>query len=92
MFSNGSARAFVGQPQSGGIGLTLTAAETVIYFSNDFNLETRLQSEDRAHRIGTKRNVVYIDVAAENTIDEQISRNLQRKQRVAAVVLGDAAA
>jgi SNF2 family DNA or RNA helicase len=92
MFSNGSARAFVGQPQSGGIGLTLTAAETVIYFSNDFNLETRLQSEDRAHRIGTKRNVVYIDIAAENTIDEQISRNLQRKQRVAAVVLGDAAA
>jgi SNF2 family DNA or RNA helicase len=91
-FSGGQARAFVGQPQSGGIGLTLTAAETVIYYSNDFNLETRLQSEDRAHRIGTKRNVVYIDIAAEGTIDEQISHNLQRKQRVAAVVLGDAAA
>ena len=91
-FQEGEARAFVGQPQSGGIGLTLTAAETVVYYSNDFNLETRLQSEDRAHRIGTRRNVVYIDLAAEDTIDEQISRNLQRKQRVAAVVLGDAAA
>ena len=91
-FQNGDVRVFVGQPQSGGIGLTLTAAETVIYYSNDFNLETRLQSEDRAHRIGTKRNVVYIDIAAEGTIDEQISHNLQRKQRVAAVVLGDAAA
>lgn len=90
-FQNGDLRVFVGQPQSGGIGLTLTAAETVFYFSNDFNLETRLQSEDRAHRIGTKRNVVYIDLAAENTIDEQIARNLQRKQRTAAVVLGDAA-
>ena len=89
-FQNGVARAFVGQPQSGGIGLTLTAAETVFYFSNDFNLETRLQSEDRAHRIGTRKNVVYIDIAAENTIDEQISNNLQRKQRTAAVVLGDA--
>lgn len=88
-FQEGTARAFVGQPQSGGIGLTLTAAETVIYYSNDFNLETRLQSEDRAHRIGTKRNVVYIDLAAEDTIDETISRNLQRKQKVAAKVLGD---
>lgn len=88
-FQNGDVRVFVGQPQSGGIGLTLTAAETVFYFSNDFNLETRLQSEDRAHRIGTRRNVVYIDIAAEDTIDEQITRNLQRKQRTAAIVLGD---
>ncbi len=88
-FQNGDVRVFVGQPQSGGIGLTLTAAETVFYFSNDFNLETRLQSEDRAHRIGTRRNVVYIDIAAEDTIDEQITRNLQRKKRTAAVVLGD---
>lgn len=89
-FQNGDVRVFVGQPQSGGIGLTLTAAETVFYFSNDFNLETRLQSEDRAHRIGTRKNVVYIDIAAESTIDEQIARNLQRKQRTAALVLGDA--
>jgi SNF2 family DNA or RNA helicase len=91
-FQRGDARAFVGQPQSGGIGLTLTAAETVFYFSNDFNLETRLQSEDRAHRIGTKKNVVYIDIAAENTIDEQITKNLRRKKRTAALVLGDRAA
>jgi len=91
-FQNGDVRVFVGQPQSGGIGLTLTAAETVFYFSNDFNLETRLQSEDRAHRIGTRRNVVYIDIAAESTIDEQIARNLQRKKRTAAIVLGDAPA
>ena len=88
-FQGGRVRAFVGQPQSGGIGLTLTAAETVFYFSNDFNLETRLQSEDRAHRIGTRRNVVYIDIVADGTIDENISRNLRRKTRLAAVVLGD---
>lgn len=88
-FQAGKAKVFVGQPQSGGIGLTLTAAETVIYYSNDFNLETRLQSEDRAHRIGTKRNVVYIDLAANNTIDEAITRALQRKTDVAAQILGD---
>lgn len=91
-FQRGAARVFLGQPQAGGIGLTLTAAETVIYFSNDFNLETRLQSEDRAHRIGTRRNVVYIDLVAEGTIDEEIARSLQHKESVAAKVLGDRAA
>lgn len=88
-FQAGEADVFVGQPQSGGIGLTLTNAETVIYYSNDFNLETRLQSEDRAHRIGTRHNVVYIDLVAAGTIDESIARALQRKSDVAANVLGD---
>jgi SNF2 family DNA or RNA helicase len=91
-FQNGDLRVFIGQPQSGGIGLTLTAAETVFYYSNDFNLETRLQSEDRAHRIGTRKNVVYIDIAAEDTIDEKITSNLRRKKITAAIVLGDTAA
>lgn len=88
-FQAGEADVFVGQPQSGGIGLTLTNAESVIYYSNDFNLETRLQSEDRAHRIGTRHNVVYIDLVASGTIDESIARALQRKSDVAANVLGD---
>jgi SNF2 family DNA or RNA helicase len=88
-FQNGDVDVFVGQPQSGGIGITLTAAELVVYYSNDFNLETRLQSEDRAHRIGTKRNVVYIDLVAAGTIDESIARALQRKSGVASTILGD---
>jgi len=88
-FQSGAVRAFIGQPQAGGIGLTLTAAETVIYYSNDFNLGTRLQSEDRCHRIGTRHNVVYIDLVALNTLDAPISRALQRKTAVAAEILGD---
>jgi SNF2 family DNA or RNA helicase len=51
-----------------------------------------LQSEDRAHRIGTRKNVVYIDIAAEDTIDEKITSNLRRKKITAAIVLGDTAA
>lgn len=90
-FQNGAATAFVGQPQSGGIGLTLTAAQTVIYYSNDYNSETRKQSEDRAHRIGTKTNVVYVDLIATGTVDESISRALQRKSELAAAILGDSA-
>ena len=89
-FQSGAADVFVGQPQSGGIGLTLTAAQTVVYYSNDYNSETRKQSEDRAHRIGTKTNVVYIDLMATGTVDESISRSLQRKSEMAAAILGDA--
>lgn len=88
-FQAGEARGFVGQPQSGGIGLTLTAATTVIYYSNDYNLETRLQSEDRAHRIGTTGSVLYIDIVAEGTIDERVAENLQRKKFLAQTILGD---
>lgn len=88
-FQHGTARVFVGQPRSGGIGLTLTAAESVIYYSNEYSLETRLQSEDRAHRIGTTRHVVYTDLVATDTIDERIAAVLQRKASVAATILGD---
>lgn len=88
-FQSGEADAFVGQPQAGGIGLTLTRAEWTVYYSNDFNLETRLQSEDRNHRIGTKTSVRYIDLVARNTLDEAITRSLQRKERLGAVMLGD---
>jgi len=86
-FQDGRARAFVGQAQSGGLGLTLTAAETAIYYSNDYNSETRLQSEDRCHRIGTEHNVLYIDIVAEGTIDERIIAALRRKEDVANTVL-----
>jgi SNF2 family DNA or RNA helicase len=51
-------RFLVGNPSTGGYGLTLTRASYVIYFSNSYNLEVRQQSEDRAHRIGQTRNVV----------------------------------
>ena len=87
--SDPEVRCFIGNPQAAGIGLTLTAAETAFYYSNSFDADHRLQSEDRCHRIGTRNNVVYIDIVAQDTIDEAIARNLQRKQRTAAIVLGD---
>ena len=65
-------RFIIGTPQTGGYGITLTQANTVIYYSNGYDLEKRLQSEDRANRIGQKKNVTYIDIIAEDTIDEKI--------------------
>jgi SNF2 family DNA or RNA helicase len=88
-FQNGDVTDFVGQPQSGGIGLTLTAASLVIYYSNSFNRRHRWQSEDRAHRIGTKSNVVYIDLIANDTVDEKIASVLQQTAKMAATILGD---
>lgn len=80
---------FVGQPQSGGLGLTLTAATYTIYYSNSFDLETRLQSEDRCHRIGTKNNVTYIDIEATKTVDGKIIKALRNKKNLADVITRD---
>lgn len=84
-------RFFVGNPATAGYGLTLTEANTVIYYANDFNLETRIQSEDRCHRIGQKNSVTYIDLITENTIDERIVQALRNKIDLGAVVLGEEA-
>ena len=82
-------RFFVGNPATAGYGLTLTEANLVVYYANDFNLETRIQSEDRAHRIGQKSNVTYIDLITDGTIDEKIVRSLQAKIELGAKVLGE---
>ena len=82
-FMGGTKRILIGNPQSGGLGLNLTVATTVIYYSNDFNLEYRLQSEDRAHRIGQTDHVLYIDLEAENTVDKTITTALQGKKNLA---------
>ena len=82
---------FVGNPATAGYGLTLTEADLVIYYANDFNLETRIQSEDRAHRIGQKKNVTYIDLISEGTIDEKIVEALRNKIDIGAKVLGEEA-
>ena len=84
-------RFFVGNPATAGYGLTLTEANLVVYYANDFNLETRIQSEDRAHRIGQKNNVTYIDLICEGSIDERIVKALRTKIDIGAKVLGEEA-
>ena len=82
-------RFFVGNPSTGGYGLTLTAAQTMVYYSNSFDLEKRLQSEDRAHRIGQTKNVTYIDLIAVGTVDEKIVKALRDKINIATQVMGE---
>lgn len=75
--------AFIGQPGSGGMGLTLTASPSIIYYSNDFNAESRIQSEDRIHRMGmdTNRGATIIDILHLPT-DEYVLKNLQAKRNL----------
>lgn len=87
-FQRGDAQAFVIN-NSMCEGLTLTAADTTIYYNNTFKLTDRLQSEDRNHRHGTTKPVTYIDLVAEETIDEHIVKALVKKKDVASLVMGD---
>ncbi|PHR58726.1 MAG: hypothetical protein COA47_09985 [Robiginitomaculum sp.] len=82
-------RFFIANQAAAGIGITLTAAEYVLYYSNSFNLEHRLQSEDRAHRIGQNKNVVYVDFETIDSMDSQILDSMVRKRGVMQDVLGD---
>ncbi len=87
--SDPKCRFMVGTPSTGGYGITLTAANTVIYYSNGYDLEKRLQSEDRAHRIGQKKAVTYVDLICEETVDEKIVKALRDKINIASEVLGE---
>jgi SNF2 family DNA or RNA helicase len=82
-------RFFVGTPSTGGYGLTLTSANTVIYYSNGYDLEKRLQSEDRAHRIGQKKSVTYVDIICDQTVDTKIVQSLRKKLNIASEVMGE---
>lgn len=88
-FQAGKASFFVANPAAAGEGLTLHAARTVIYYTNSFNLTDRLQSEDRAHRIGQEHPVQYIDLVAAATVDKHIVRALRKKLDIARLITGD---
>ncbi len=82
--------AFVAHPKSGGMGLTLTASPTIFYFSNTFDAEDRIQSEDRIHRTGmdVNRGATIIDVIHLPT-DQKILDNLKKKRDLQSLTLGD---
>lgn len=77
---------FVGNPAVAGMGITLTQASYVIYYSNSFNLEYRMQSEDRAHRVGLTHPVTYIDFVS-TQMDRDVLKALRNKKQVADLVV-----
>ncbi len=84
-----SLKVFIGQVRTGGIGITLHAAATVIYLSNTFSTEDRVQSEDRAHRIGQTESVNYYDLICPNTVDVRILKVLRDNKRLSDEIMRD---
>jgi len=82
-------RFLVGTPQTAGYGITLTGASTMIYYSNGYDLELRQQSEARFDLIGQKKPMTYIDILAEDTIDEKIVKSLRKKVNIATEIMGE---
>ena len=82
-------RFIVGTPQTGGYGITLTGASTMIYYSNGYDLEKRQQSEARIDRIGQEKPMTYIDLIAEDTIDTKIVTSLRNKVNIASEIMGE---
>ena len=80
---------FIGQPMTGGRGITLTAASLAVFYSNNYDLEIREQAEARNHRIGTEDKVTYIDLVSEGTVDEKIIYSLRNKINLATSVLAE---
>lgn len=82
--------AFIGQPGAAGMGLTLTAASTIVYYSNDFNFESRIQSEDRIHRAGmdVSRGATIVDIVHLPT-DQKVLDNLQKKKTLQSMSMGE---
>jgi SNF2 family DNA or RNA helicase len=82
-------RFFIGTTQTGGYGITLTAASTMIYYSNGYDLEKRQQSEARIDRIGQERPMTYIDIICEKTVDTRIVKALRKKVNIATQIMGE---
>jgi hypothetical protein len=80
---------FVGNQKAGGYGLDLTCAAYSAYYSNDYSLEHRLQSEDRPHRIGQFNPCTYIDFECEGTQDTRIIQAYMDKKELADLITGD---
>jgi SNF2 family DNA or RNA helicase len=80
-------KVFLGNPHSGGIGLNLAAADTMIYFNNTDDAEVRWQSEDRAHRIGQTQHLNIIDLFSPETVEVKMQRQQADKETLADIVM-----
>jgi SNF2 family DNA or RNA helicase len=78
---------FVGQIQTTSMGITLTAASTMVFYSLSYNYADYIQAKARIHRIGQKNKCVYIHLIAQNTIDSEVMKALEQKQDIATAIV-----
>lgn len=91
-FQDRKIQVFAGTIAAGGVGITLTAASTIIFTDRSWSAALNLQAEDRLHRIGQKSAVQVIDIIANETIDAARIKIIQRKWKWIARLIGDSQA
>jgi SNF2 family DNA or RNA helicase len=82
-------RFMVATAAAGGRGRTWDVADTIIYYSNTFSLEHRVQSEERAQAVGKKGSVGYYDLNCRGTVEDKIIDTLRAKKRLSDAITGD---
>ena len=83
-------RWFVANQETAGMALTLTKANLSLYYSNTWDLEDRLHSEDRPHRAGLQHSVSYVDLVAEDSpMEMKLIQNLRKKLDIQTIIHGD---
>ena len=82
-------RVFVGQIATAGLGITLTAASTMIFYSLDYSMSNYEQTRARIHRVGQKQPCTYIHLVARGTIDEKVLKALRDKANLAKSLVDD---
>ena len=84
-----AATVFIGQIDTAGTGITLTAADTTVFYSVNFNFATYSQSLSRTHRIGQRHPCTYIHLVVENSVDSKLLASLSKKEDLAKTVVDD---
>lgn len=82
-------RVFVGQIAAAGLGITLTAASTMVFYSLDYSMSNFEQAKARIHRVSQKENCLYIYLIAKNTVDRKVLRSLRNKVDLAKLLVDD---
>ncbi|GHU53697.1 hypothetical protein FACS1894132_06580 [Clostridia bacterium] len=86
---NPNVTVFIGQIATAGLGITLTAASTMVFYSEDFNYANSEQSKARIHRVGQTQNCTYVYLTAKGTIDEKVLKALSNKADLAKTLIDD---
>jgi len=87
--SDPDCRVFVGQIATAGLGITLTAASTLVFYSTDYSMSNHEQARARIHRVGQWENCTYIYLTAKNTVDEKVLKALRDKADLAKTLVDD---
>ena len=80
---------FVGQIATAGLGLTLTAASTMVFYSLDYSMSNFEQCKARIHRAGQRMPCTYIYLTAQGTVDEKVLKALKNKANLAKTLVDD---